>query len=109
MEMLFQRMTKSLCKFNYGANDYEINMNKLSNNNKNNLFPRQQFRIDNENSDDKGNSDSKVVAGAATSNRTISRLILARSGRADSGHYICVANNKYGSDKMVTNLLVQGE
>lgn len=42
-------------------------------------------------------------------NVTVSRLIVAKSQRDDSGHYTCQARNKYGADKMVTNLLVQGK
>lgn len=45
---------------------------------------------------------------APSANLSLSRLILARSGRLDSGHYTCIASNKHGKDKMVTNLLVQG-
>lgn len=44
-----------------------------------------------------------------SSNLTSSRLILTKVSRNDSGHYTCQATNKFGSDKMITNLLVQRE
>jgi len=52
---------------------------------------------------------SDTGLGGQAENVTVSRLILARSGRAHSGHYTCKAANKYGSDKMIFNLLVQGQ
>lgn len=55
---------------------------------------------------DDGDSMS-LDQNAIKNNSTESRLIIARAGRLDSGHYTCQATNKYGTDKMVTNLLVQ--
>lgn len=64
------------------------------------------LRIDHESTDGGSREPMTTIMMA---NSTVSRLILARSGRSDSGHYTCQASNKYGSDKMVTNLLVQGK